>query len=261
MKHLKSLLLNERFILILILINAVTIFLQGFDLSKTVIGNLNILDNSITILFILEIFFKIKEHGFNNFKSSYWNIFDSTLVLLAIPSLIFWLTGSNLIELDFFLILRISRVFKFFRFIKFIPKIEHLLLGIQRALKSSILVLFGFTVFIFVVSTISCFFYREISPEYFGDPIVSLYSIFRIFTIEGWYEIPDTIAENTSIVIAVLTKIYFAGILLLGGVIGLSLVNSIFVDAMLSDNNDELETKINTLEQKIDLILKKIEKQ
>jgi voltage-gated sodium channel len=34
-------------------------------------------------------------------------------------------------------------------------------------------------------------------------------------------------------------------------------VNSIFVDAMVSDNNDDLERKIDELEKKIDLLLKK----
>lgn len=38
---------------------------------------------------------------------------------------------------------------------------------------------------------------------------------------------------------------------------GLSIVNSIFVDAMVSDNNDALELKVAELEKKIDLLLEK----
>jgi voltage-gated sodium channel len=51
------------------------------------------------------------------------------------------------------------------------------------------------------------------------------------------------------------TYIYFIFVVLSGGILGLSLVNSIFVDAMVSDNNDELEKKIERLELKIDLLL------
>ena len=40
-----------------------------------------------------------------------------------------------------------------------------------------------------------------------------------------------------------------------GGVIGLSIVNSIFVDSMVSDNNDSLELKVDALQRKIDLLL------
>ena len=55
-------------------------------------------------------------------------------------------------------------------------------------------------------------------------------------------------------------RIYFVLILILGGIIGLSLVNSIFVDAMVSDNNDELEDKVKQLNDKIDLLTDEIRK-
>jgi voltage-gated sodium channel len=38
----------------------------------------------------------------------------------------------------------------------------------------------------------------------------------------------------------------------------LSIVNSIFVDAMVSDNNDELEKKIDSIDSKINEIMTKI---
>ena len=47
----------------------------------------------------------------------------------------------------------------------------------------------------------------------------------------------------------------------LGGVIGLSLINSVFVDAMVSDNNDDLLERIDQLEEKIDRLLKQQELQ
>ena len=46
--------------------------------------------------------------------------------------------------------------------------------------------------------------------------------------------------------------------MLTGGIFGLSLVNSIFVDAMVSDNNDEIEKKIVILDSKINEILIKL---
>ena len=49
-----------------------------------------------------------------------------------------------------------------------------------------------------------------------------------------------------------LVRILFATLFFLGGILGLSLVNSIFVDAMAGDNNDEVLQKLAELEKKID---------
>lgn len=255
MKKLSHLLLNDHIILGLILFNSVLIFFQGFELEKKVVDLLQNIDNIITMVFLLELLVKLRYYGIKEFIKSGWNRFDALLILLALPSLFLWFVYAESNQSNFLLIIRISRVFKFFRFIRFLPNVNHLIAGVQRAIKSSIVVLFGFLVYNFIVSVLSCFFYRDIAPVYFSNPVVSFYSIFKIFTIEGWYEIPDYIAQNSNNTIGFFTKIYFTSIVLTGGVFGLSLVNSIFVDAMISDNNDELEKKITSLEKKIDKLI------
>jgi voltage-gated sodium channel len=66
--------------------------------------------------------------------------------------------------------------------------------------------------------------------------------------------VPEAIAENAGTTMAIVARIYFSILLFLGGIIGMSLVNSIFVDAMAADNNDEVLEKLNQLEKKIDKI-------
>ena len=41
-----------------------------------------------------------------------------------------------------------------------------------------------------------------------------------------------------------------------GGIIGMSLINSIFVDAMVSDNNDDVKSQLSEMEAKIDELTK-----
>jgi voltage-gated sodium channel len=106
---------------------------------------------------------------------------------------------------------------------------------------------------------ITCSLYKNIVPEYFKNPLNSFYSIFRLFSVEGWYEIPDLIAVRTSPFIGFISKLYFSILLLGGGILGLSLVNSIFVDAMVSDNTYELEKQVSRLSEKIDTLTQKIE--
>ncbi len=255
-----KLLLNDKFILTIIFINALIILAQGFDLPTLTHFILSNADNFITLIFIGELVVKLREYGVKEFFSSKWNIFDAVLIVLAIPSLIFWVTNIATLDLDYLLILRVTRVFKFFRFIRFFPQIDELINGVQRALNASVIVLIGFFVFIFIVSIVSTFVYKGISPEHFGNPLKSFYSVFKVFTVEGWYEVPDEIANQLSSVGSAMTRLFFVIILLVGGIFGLSLVNSIFVDAMVSDNNDELERKVESLEAKIDLLIDEIKK-
>ena len=71
---------------------------------------------------------------------------------------------------------------------------------------------------------------------------------------------PEAIATNSGATMAVFARIYFSILLFMGGIIGMSLVNSIFVDAMAADNNDEVLEKLNQLEKKIDIMQRKEDK-
>lgn len=256
---LKKFFLSERNVMILIALNSVNLFVEGFDdLPESVSTTIAFLDHIFTISFALELIVELRHFGWKEYIKSYWNRFDMTLVILSIPSLFTAFTTHDL-DFGFLLVLRLCRVFKFFRFIRFIPGIEHLFKGINNAIRSSVLVLMSFFILILVLSMLACFLFKHISPENFGNPLLSLYSIFKIFTVEGWYEIPDSIAAKSSWGVALLTRLFFSVLLIVGGVLGLSLVNSIFVDSMVSDSNNNMDQKIDELHKKIDLLTKEIQ--
>lgn len=251
----KRLFLNDKFILILVLVNSVILVIGGYQPVNEESFAYSLADNSITILFIIELLIKVKEYGFKNYFKSVWNKFDFYLVLLSVPSLITFAFNLSFVDFSFLLVFRILRVFKAFRFFKFIPNVNHLVKGIHRALKSSIFVLIGFAIYIFIIGILSFYLFHGSESQYFKNPLIALYSVFKIFTVEGWFEIPEDITEHYSDVKAFFTYIYFIFIVLTGGIFGLSLVNSIFVDSMVSDNNDELEVKIDNLENKVSDVL------
>lgn len=255
----KRLFLNDKFILLLILLNAVIIFINGFELSPVTRYILLVGDNLITGLFLSELIIKFKEFGLKKYFDSNWNKFDFLLIVLSLPSLIAFITPIEITSFSFLLVFRVLRVFKSFRFLKFIPGMDHLVNGISRALRSSVIVLMGFTIYIFIIGIFSFYLFKESSPQHFGDPLNSLYSIFKIFTVDGWYEIPEQLTENFSRATSFITYLYFIFVVITGGIFGLSLVNSIFVDAMVSDNNDELEQKIDVLTQKVNELISKKE--
>lgn len=256
----RKLLLNDGFILTLIILNALIIFIQSFDgLTAITKSFLSISDVIVTFVFVLEIATKIRINSFKVFYSSNWNKFDFYLIIFSAVSILLSFSALNVEDFSFILVLRVARIFKAFRFLKFIPNINELLKGIQRAIKASVLVIFSLIVYNFILAVFSCYLFKEVAPEYFGNPLQSLYSIFRIFTVEGWYEIPDIIAEKSSATIGILSTVYFVLILVSGGILGLSLMNSIFVDAMVADNNDALEEKVEKLSNEISRLSSRIE--
>lgn len=249
MESAKRFFTNDNIMLVLVLINTGIIFASGFISNPA--SPLLIADSLFTLLFLLEAVVKIHTWGFTKYWADGWNRFDFILVLLALPSCV------NLIGLEFpgtsiLLSLRMMRAFKSFRLLKFVPNIDNLLNGIKLAFKASYIVAIGLTVLLLVVSIITTFLFGSYAPQYFGNPALSFYSIFRLFTIEGWYDMPEAIVSSGGQTMAVVARIYFSLLLFVGGILGMSLVNSIFVDAMAADNNDEVLEKLSELEKKLD---------
>ena len=239
--------------LVLVLINTGIIFISGFITNQE--GVLLIIDSLFTLLFLIEAVVKIHVKGFSEYWSDGWNRFDFIIVLLALPSCI-TLLGIYFPGTSILLSLRTMRAFKSFRLLRFIPNIDSLLNGIKLAIKASYIVAIGLAILLLVFSILTTFLFGSAAPEHFGNPALSVYSIFRLFTIEGWYEMPEAIAANSGAAMAVFSRIYFSILLFLGGIIGMSLVNSIFVDAMAADNNDEVLEKLSQMERKLDKLQK-----
>lgn len=253
MESVKRFFTNDHIMLVLVFINTGIIFISGFLPRQGEV--LLVVDSLFTLLFLVEAIVKIHVNSFSKYWADGWNRFDFLLVIIALPSCAN-LFGDILPSYSILLSLRSMRAFKSFRMLKFIPNVERLVSGIKMAIKASSLVSLGFIVMLIVFSIITTFLFGSIAPKYFANPALSVYSIFRLFTIEGWYDMPEAIAENSGTGMAVFARIYFSFLLFLGGIIGMSLVNSIFVDAMAADNNDEVMQKLEQLEKKIDETIK-----
>lgn len=239
---------NDIVMLVLVFINTGIIFVSGFTSGQEEI--LLFIDSMFTMLFVIEAVIKIQVSGFSGYWSNGWNKFDFVIVLLALPSCLNMI-GYTMPATSVLLSLRTMRAFKSFRLLQFVPNIENLLNGIKMAFKASLLVAIGMVVLLLVFSIVTTSLFGGIAPEYFGNPALSVYSIFRLFTIEGWYEMPEAIAANSGTGMAVFARVYFSVLLFMGGIIGMSLINSIFVDAMVADNNDDVLKKLEELEEKL----------
>ena len=254
---LKRIFLSNKVIVTAIAINAVVIFAMSFP---SLIKNkpLFIIESCFTIFFMLEVIVKSRHFGFKNYAKDNFNKLDIAIVVLSIPSLILPLfLGVKVASLTLFRIVRLLRIA---RILAYIPNMEHLISGIIRAFKASILVFISCFLYIFLLSILSCHLFQNSAPEYFADPLISFYTTFKLFTIEGWNEISDQISQDCSYWLKGFSRFYFMFVVLSGGIFGLSIANAVFVDEMTMDNNIHLEKKIDSLNDKIDRLEKMLRK-
>ena len=216
------------------------------------------IDVAAVAYFVLEAVLKLRRDGVHGYFASGWNRFDFVVVVLAAPSLLApWL---DLEQLGWVVVLRLGRLFRLFRLLRFIPDHEHLLDGVRRALKASVGVFLALLLANLILAIGGTLLFAELAPEYFGDPVLSLYTIFKVFTVEGWHEIPDLMAERAEHPgWAVGARLYFVVAVLVGGILGLSLANAVFVDEMMLDNTDELEERVAELTDEVRSLRRLIE--
>lgn len=242
-------LIKERLVCYIILLNTLALFLDAFpSIHAQTQGWLNILDEICTLYFALEIGLKIKRSGFAGFWQSGWNRLDFWIVLLSLPSLLpmLWETRA----LSALLLIRAARLIKFFRLLRFTPNGEHIWSGILRSLKASVSVFLAIFLLNLLFAMGATFLFGELAPEYFGNPLKSWYSLFKVFTVEGWYEVPDVLYERSEAASwAVALRLYYVVAVLIGGLLGFALANAVFVDEMTADNTDHLESLVKELTQ------------
>jgi len=218
------------------------------------------LDKVFTVFFMLEAVIKLGLLGGKAYFATSMHRFDFFLVVASIPSLLIgWI---ELPDTSFLLLLRMLRLLRLLRFLQFVPNIEHLLSGLVRALKASLLVLIFLAFFNFLLAILTCHFYGRLAPDLFGDPLLAVFTIFELFTVEGWNEVPRQINEAIEssdvrwylfdgYALTAFTRFYFGTVVLFGGIFGLSLANAVFVDEMTMDNNDTIDHKIDDMHQQL----------
>ena len=241
----KRFFLREENMLIAIIINSIIIFALHFPSLR---DNpwLEYIDHFFIALFTLEAIIKIRSYGWKTYWAGAWNRFDFILVMGSIPSL---LTGFLPVpDTSLLIVFRLFRLLRLVRFLRFVPGMSKIIAGLGRAIKASVFVVIALVFLNILLSLMTCEFYGDIAPEHFGNPFAASYSIFQLFTVEGWNEIAQSVAERTEHPwLMGLTRFYFVLIVLLGGIFGMSLANAVFVDEMTMDNNDIVEAKIDRL--------------
>jgi voltage-gated sodium channel len=222
----------RNFIIGLILINAITLGMETAPRLVQQYGHiLHFLDKGILSVFVIEITLKGYAYGWRFFKSG-WNIFDFLIVLIAL------MPSSGV-----FSVLRVLRILRVLRLISLIPQLRFIVEALLKAIPGIGAIFLLFLLFYYIFAVIATKTFGPEFPEWFGTLGNSMYTLFKIMTLEGWANIADTLTDKFAY--AWLFLIIF---ILLATFTMLNLFIAIIVDTMQNLHEQEKNEKNPILE-------------
>lgn len=232
---------------IIILLAAIIYGVDTFSLSDSISETIAILDYTISIIFITEIFIRmVAERKLLNFFKDPWNSFDFIIVSVSlIPVAAF----ANI------LVARIIRVFRILRLITHVQKFKALINAFFNSLPRVFYVMALMFVFFYIYAILGTTFFGDIDPERWGNLFLSLWTLFQIATFENWPDIMQVqFAINQNSWLFFFTFIIVIAFILMNMIVG------IIVDTISQENEEEtrmeeeilaklaeIENKINKL--------------
>lgn len=99
--NIKKLFLKDRFILVLILLNALILFAGGYVKTDNQKLIFLVANNIVTSLFIFELFIKFQEYGIKRYFQSGWNRLDFILIMVSVPALFSFVLNIQVFDVSF----------------------------------------------------------------------------------------------------------------------------------------------------------------
>jgi len=230
------------FILGVILVSGIIVGIETYpDFYKSHHSLLHAIDRIILIIFAIEITLKILAKGTRpwDFFKDPWNVFDFIIVAVCfIPG----------IDTHYVAVLRLARVLRVFRVISILPKLQILVTALLKSIPSMGYVIVLLALIFYIYAVMGTFLFGIKDPVHFGNLHISMITLFKVLTLEGWTEIMniqfygthDPMAEYNSKPISYVSVIYFVSFILLGAMIIMNLFIGVIMNSM-QESHQELE--------------------
>jgi len=214
------------FVVAVILLNAVAIGLQTFDLPPDVNRWVEALDQCFLTVFVVELVLRFLAAGArpSRFLANRWNVFDTLVIGAA------WLP---LLVPDTTL-LRLLRVLRIARLGRVMPDIAVLFDGLRRASRPAASLLALTTLMCFLYGMLGHLLFGRSQPEHFGNIFRSMLTLVELLTLEGWNETLHELMATDGVV----ALVYTIGFVMFGTYIVINLLVGVVISS-LDDAYDE----------------------
>lgn len=181
LKRIESSKVFQGVVIAIIILSALTIGAKTYDLPPLVEQTLTVLDNAITLFFLVEILFRFTACPVKRrFLMDGWNLFDT---LVVIGSLI-PLDNSEAVLLG-----RLLRVFRVLRLVSVVPELRFLINSLLKAIpRMGYIALLMFIIF-YIYAAMGSMFFASVDEVLWGDVAISMLTLFRVATFEDWTDV------------------------------------------------------------------------
>ncbi|MGH3909354.1 MAG: ion transporter [Pseudonocardiaceae bacterium] len=218
----------QRFIIAVIVLNAITLGLETSEQMRATSGGLlHLVDRMALAVFVVELVLRLLAHGHRFFRDP-WSVFDFVVVAIAlVPS-------SGALS-----VLRALRILRVLRLVSLVPSMRGVVGALLCAVPgmASIAMLLG--LLLYVAGVMATQLFGDSLPVYFGDLGASLFTLFQIMTTEGWADIAREAMEHQP-----LSWIFFVIYILASTFTVLNLFIAVVVSAMEQQVASEVKADV-----------------
>lgn len=172
----------SRFITSVILLGGLLVGVETYPWAVAHFGGpLDLLDKIILGIFTLEIAIKMTAEHPKPWRYFFdpWNVFDFLIVSLAyLP-----------VDADFVTVLRLARVLRVLKLVRALPKLQILVSALLKSIPSMAYVSLLLFLLFYLFGVTAVFLFGANDPIHFENLQISMLSLFRVVTLEGWTEL------------------------------------------------------------------------
>lgn len=242
----------------IIILSALTIGAKTYELPPLVEGSLIVMDNGITVFFLLEILFRFAAcPNKKRFLMDGWNLFDT---LVVVGSLI-PLNNSDAVLLG-----RLLRVFRVLRLVSVVPELRFLINSLLKAIpRMGYIALLMFIIF-YIYAAMGSMFFAKVDERLWGDVAISMLTLFRVATFEDWTDVMYQTMEFYP-----LSWIYYLTFIFLTAFVFLNMMIGAILEVMSEEKNaketqeahderDEIVKQLQSVQLKLDQLTEKMDR-
>ena len=211
--------LFQGFILGVIVLNAITLGIQTYDISSGLESALTLLDEIFLGIFVVEIAIRVAAFGSRpqDFFRDGWNVFDFAVVGAAL------LPGVR----ENITLLRIIRLLRVVRLVTVLPDLRILVRALARSIPPILSLVVLTAMLMYVYAMVGWILFGDEAPENWGNIGEALLSTFTMLTLENW---PLLLEEGIAIHPA--SWIFFVSYVLLASFLVINILIAIIINSM-----------------------------